>query len=76
MSSPGCSPSSPLPCRTTSSRRQGCATPSPIPARYPNGHDEGAPFRHYGKLQSEEAQRSDRRFERMLRSDTVSVFGT
>ncbi len=28
-----------------------------IPARYPNGHDEGPPFRHYGKLQSEEAIR-------------------
>jgi len=28
-----------------------------IPARYPNGHDEGAPFHHYGKLQSEEAIR-------------------
>ncbi len=28
-----------------------------IPARYPNGHDEGAPYRHYGKLQSEEAIR-------------------
>jgi HEPN domain-containing protein len=26
-----------------------------IPARYPNGHPEGAPFEHYGPLQSEEA---------------------
>ena len=26
-----------------------------IPTRYPNGHPEGAPFTHYGKLQSEEA---------------------
>lgn len=26
-----------------------------IPTRYPNGHPEGAPFQHYGKLQSEEA---------------------
>ncbi len=26
-----------------------------IPPRYPNGHPEGAPFEHYGPLQSEEA---------------------
>ena len=26
-----------------------------IPTRYPNGHPEGAPFTHYGKLQSQEA---------------------
>ena len=26
-----------------------------IPARYPNSHCEGAPFEHYGPLQSEEA---------------------
>lgn len=26
-----------------------------IPARYPNGHPEGAPFEHYGPLQSREA---------------------
>lgn len=26
-----------------------------IPARYPNGHPEGAPFEHYGKLQSRQA---------------------
>lgn len=28
-----------------------------LPTRYPNGHDEGAPFQHFGKLQSEEAIR-------------------
>jgi len=28
-----------------------------IPARYPNGHPEGAPFEHYGPLQSEVAIR-------------------
>ncbi|MCS6953535.1 MAG: HEPN domain-containing protein [Bryobacterales bacterium] len=28
-----------------------------IPARYPNSHAEGAPFEHYGPLQSEEAVR-------------------
>jgi HEPN domain-containing protein len=26
-----------------------------IPARHPNSHSEGAPFEHYGPLQSEEA---------------------
>lgn len=26
-----------------------------IPTRYPNGHPEGAPFEHYGPLQSKEA---------------------
>lgn len=28
-----------------------------VPARYPNGHPEGAPFEHYGLLQSGEALR-------------------
>jgi len=28
-----------------------------IPPRYPNSHPEGAPFEHYGPLQSEEALR-------------------
>lgn len=28
-----------------------------IPARYPNGHPSGAPFEHYGSLQSGEAIR-------------------
>ncbi len=28
-----------------------------MPSRYPNGHPEGAPFEHYGSLQSEEATR-------------------
>jgi HEPN domain-containing protein len=28
-----------------------------IPTRYANGHPEGAPFEHYGTLQSEEAIR-------------------
>jgi HEPN domain-containing protein len=26
-----------------------------IPSRYPNSHPEGAPFEHYGPIQSEEA---------------------
>jgi HEPN domain-containing protein len=26
-----------------------------IPTRYPNGHPQGAPFEHYGPLQSAEA---------------------
>jgi len=28
-----------------------------VPTRYANGHPEGAPFEHYGKLQSEVAMR-------------------
>lgn len=28
-----------------------------VPSRYPNGHPEGAPFEHYGPIQSEEAIR-------------------
>jgi HEPN domain-containing protein len=28
-----------------------------IPSRYPDSHPEGAPFEHYGPLQSEEALR-------------------
>ncbi len=28
-----------------------------VPTRYPNGHPEGAPFQHYGALQSDEAIR-------------------
>jgi len=28
-----------------------------VPTRYPNGHPQGAPFEHYGTLQSEEAIR-------------------
>jgi len=28
-----------------------------IPSRYPNGHPEGAPFEHYGPIQSNEAIR-------------------
>lgn len=31
-----------------------------IPPRYPNSHPEGAPFEHYGHLQSEEAIRHAR----------------
>jgi len=26
-----------------------------IPTRYPNGHPEGAPFEHFGSLQSQQA---------------------
>ncbi len=28
-----------------------------IPTRYPNGHSEGAPYHHYGSIQSREAIR-------------------
>jgi HEPN domain-containing protein len=28
-----------------------------VPTRYANGHPEGAPFEHYGRIQSDEAIR-------------------
>lgn len=31
-----------------------------VPSRYPNGHPEGAPFEHYGPIQSGEAIRHAR----------------
>ncbi|MBI4320181.1 MAG: HEPN domain-containing protein [Chloroflexi bacterium] len=39
-----------------------------IPARYPNGHPEGAPFEHYGPLQSGEAIRYARAILEFVRS--------
>ena len=39
-----------------------------IPSRYPNGHPEGAPFEHYGPLQSEEAIRYAREITEFVRS--------
>jgi HEPN domain-containing protein len=39
-----------------------------IPTRYPNGHPEGAPFEHYGKLQSDEALRHAREIVAFVRS--------
>jgi HEPN domain-containing protein len=39
-----------------------------VPARYPNGHPEGAPFEHYGPLQSEEAIRHARAILEFARS--------
>jgi len=39
-----------------------------IPPRYPNGHPEGAPFEHYGSLQSEEAIRYAREIIEFVRS--------
>jgi len=38
-----------------------------IPSRYPNGHPEGAPFEHYGPLQSEEAVRYAREIVEFVR---------
>lgn len=38
-----------------------------IPARYPNGHVEGAPYEHYGVLQSEEAIRFAREILEFVR---------
>ena len=39
-----------------------------IPSRYPNSHPEGAPFEHYGPLQSEEAIRHARAVVDFVRS--------
>lgn len=39
-----------------------------IPPRYPNSHPEGAPFEHYGLLQSEEAIRYAREIIEFVRS--------
>ncbi len=38
-----------------------------IPARYPNSHPEGAPFEHYGTIQSEEALRYAREIVEFVR---------
>lgn len=38
-----------------------------MPARYPNGHPQGAPFEHYGPLQSEEAIRHAREILEFVR---------
>lgn len=40
-----------------------------IPPRYPNGHPEGAPFEHYGPLQSTEAIRYAREILEFARSE-------
>jgi len=37
------------------------------PARYPNGHDEGAPFEHFGPLESETALRHAREIVEFVR---------
>ena len=39
-----------------------------IPPRYPNSHPEGAPFDHYGPLQSEEAIRYAREIIEFVRN--------
>jgi HEPN domain-containing protein len=39
-----------------------------IPSRYPNSHPEGAPFEHYGRLQSEEAIRYAREILEFVRA--------
>lgn len=38
-----------------------------LPARYPNGHPQGAPFEHYGPLQSDEALRHAREIVEFVR---------
>lgn len=39
-----------------------------VPTRYPNGHPEGAPFEHYGPLQSEDGIRHASEILRFARS--------
>jgi HEPN domain-containing protein len=40
-----------------------------VPARYPNGHVAGAPFEHYGPLQSDEALRYAREIIELVDSE-------
>ena len=42
-----------------------------IPPRYPNSHPEGAPFEHYGPLQSEEAIRYAHEILEFVRSQVA-----
>lgn len=42
-----------------------------IPSRYPNSHPAGAPFEHYGPLQSEEAIRYAREIIEFVRSQVA-----
>jgi HEPN domain-containing protein len=42
-----------------------------IPSRYPNSHPEGAPFEHYGPLQSEEAIRHASAIVEFVRSQVA-----
>lgn len=39
-----------------------------VPSRYPNSHPEGAPFEHYGSMQSEEGIRHAREIVAFVRS--------
>jgi HEPN domain-containing protein len=39
-----------------------------VPTRYANGHPEGSPFEHYGKLQSEDAVRYAREILEFVRN--------
>jgi HEPN domain-containing protein len=42
-----------------------------IPPRYPNSHPEGAPFEHYGPIQSEEAIRYAREIAEFVGSQVA-----
>ena len=42
-----------------------------IPSRYPNSHPQGAPFEHYGPLQSEEAIRYAGEIVEFVRSEVA-----
>lgn len=42
-----------------------------VPTRYPNGHPDGAPFEHYGPLQSEQALDHARTILEFVRSQVA-----
>lgn len=42
-----------------------------VPTRYPNGHAEGAPFEHYGELQSREAIQYARKILEFVRTEVA-----
>ena len=42
-----------------------------IPTRYANGHPEGAPFEHYGSLQSQEALKYAREIVEFVRAEVA-----
>ncbi len=44
-----------------------------IPSRYPNAHPEGAPFEHYGPIQSEEATRYAREIVEFVGSEMARL---
>jgi HEPN domain-containing protein len=44
-----------------------------VSSRYPNGHPDGAPFEHYGRLQSSEACTHARQIVEFVRSQMAGT---